>query len=298
MSSYASPGVGPAPLSVYFQANVSGGTGVYPSVEWSFGDGDIAGGISVRHVYPVAGTYNISLEVIDSSGASAWANLTVRVASTGVGTSLPPNPTNPGPSFSLSFLVGLAIGAGSAAAGTLGFWRIRAAREVGPGAPHPSREGSGRAIALAPGPGPTGPLGETSATVPPAPGVLPVAVPPRGPRRVSEEVVGHLRSLGHLTAEDLADPLRTQPGMVARLEVPQNVLSPVLRRLIDAGVVRAELRHVRSRTRRLKVYALTDRGEALARELRLRRAGQVGAPAAPEAYPPRTPARSEDKVPG
>lgn len=298
VSSYASPGIGPAPLNVYFQANVSGGTGVYPSVEWSFGDGDVAGGISVRHVYQSGGTYDVTLEVFDSSGTSAWANLTVHVAPNGVGTSLPTNPPTAGPSFSLSFVVGLALGAGSAAAGTLAFWRIRAGRAAAPGAILPGPHRSGPTLAEAPNSRSDRTFGPSSGATSPPAGVAPVVTSTREPRRISEEVVVHLRSLGRLTADDLADPFRTQPGMVARLEVPQNVLSPVLRRLTDAGVVRDELRHVRGRARRLKVYTLTDRGDALAREIRLRRSGSVGAPAAQDASFPRAPTRPEDHVPG
>ncbi|HEY6237961.1 MAG TPA: hypothetical protein VIZ68_02090, partial [Thermoplasmata archaeon] len=47
-------------------------------------------------------------------------------------------------------------------------------------------------------------------------------------------------------------------------------VSNVLRRLASSGLVVEELQHVQGQPRRLKVYRLSLRGEALARELRRR----------------------------
>ncbi|HEV2317755.1 MAG TPA: PKD domain-containing protein [Thermoplasmata archaeon] len=262
VTSYASPASGAAPLNVYFQANVSGGTGVYSSIAWTFGDGAAASGVSVRHTYAAGGSYSVTLEVVDSSDGHAWANLSVQV--TGTPSASGSTATGSGPSLGLSFALGAALGAGATAIGVLAVRRWRLAR-----------------------PSESPPLRPRQADVPTSPsGLVPAPAPPEANveektveedasrterRRISEEIVVHLLSLGRLTADEIPDPLRTQQGMVARLDVPQNVLSPVLRRLTDGGVVHSELRHVRGRSRRLKVYALTDRGIELARELRVRR---------------------------
>ncbi|MCI4351599.1 MAG: PKD domain-containing protein [Thermoplasmata archaeon] len=88
------------------------------------------------------------------------------------------------------------------------------------------------------------------------------------PRQLSSRLVVYLAGLGALRADDIPSVAWTQLGMSERLSARQNVISNVLRRLVAAGVVEEELRHVQRQPRRLKVYHLTVRGEALARDLR------------------------------
>jgi PKD domain len=88
------------------------------------------------------------------------------------------------------------------------------------------------------------------------------------PRQLSSRLVVYLAGLGALRADDIPSVAWTQLGMSDRLNARQNVISNVLRRLVAAGVVEEELRHVQRQPRRLKVYHLTVRGEALARDLR------------------------------
>jgi DNA-binding MarR family transcriptional regulator len=81
----------------------------------------------------------------------------------------------------------------------------------------------------------------------------------------------HLSAQGQLRDDEVATPGFTQGGMASALGVRQNSLTNVLRRLVAAGLLTEDVRHVKGRNRRLKVYRLTVRGEGLARELRLRR---------------------------
>ena len=97
------------------------------------------------------------------------------------------------------------------------------------------------------------------------------------PRQLSARLVVYLAGLGALRPDDIPSIAWTQFGMSDRLHARQNVISNVLRRLVAAGVVEEELRHVQRQPRRLKVYHLTVRGEALARDLR--RNGNGGEPA-------------------
>lgn len=66
-------------------------------------------------------------------------------------------------------------------------------------------------------------------------------------------------------------PVRTQAGLANVLTSNQSAVSKVLRRLVAAELVTEERRHVPGHTQRLKVYALTRRGETLARQVARRR---------------------------
>ncbi|MCI4328569.1 MAG: PKD domain-containing protein, partial [Thermoplasmata archaeon] len=94
------------------------------------------------------------------------------------------------------------------------------------------------------------------------------------PRRWSKEIVAYLGGLPTLGPDDIPTTDWTQKGMSERLGTGQNQVSNVLRRLVAAGIVLEDLQHVQGQPRRLKVYRLSMRGEALAREVRRRRAGQ------------------------
>jgi len=98
----------------------------------------------------------------------------------------------------------------------------------------------------------------------------PVAVSPEQVR-LSERIVVALAREGRLSEELPARPVRTQAGLVEKLGSNQSAVSKVLRRLVAADVLTEERRHVEGRDQRLKVYALTRRGELLAREVARRR---------------------------
>lgn len=91
--------------------------------------------------------------------------------------------------------------------------------------------------------------------------------------RLSMRIVLHLSSLGALGPHDVAPAGFTQAGMAAALGAKQNSLATVLKRLELAGVLTTDVRHIRGGARRMKVYRLTHRGEALARDLRSRTPG-------------------------
>lgn len=103
---------------------------------------------------------------------------------------------------------------------------------------------------------------------------------------MSQRIVLHLAGLGTLGADEVATLGFTQIGMSESLGVRQNALTNVLRRLVAAGIVSEDVRHVSGQPRRLKVYRLTSRGEALAKDLRRHRAAtrprdSPGGPGAP-----------------
>jgi PKD domain len=56
-----------APATFLFEADAQGGTEPY-SYSWDFGDQQQGTGISVHHTYQQAGTYTVTLAVIDSTG--------------------------------------------------------------------------------------------------------------------------------------------------------------------------------------------------------------------------------------
>jgi hypothetical protein len=83
---------------------------------------------------------------------------------------------------------------------------------------------------------------------------------------LARRVVVHLHSLGRLGTDDVAPVGFTQQGMVVALGVRQGTIVRVLQGLEAAGVLTVARRHVRGIDHRLKVYQLTARGEALARD--------------------------------
>lgn len=66
------PVSGGVPFKVTATASVSGGTGTYNPLSWSFGDGNSTTGVAqVTHTYTRGGTFLLSASVSDSSGKSA-----------------------------------------------------------------------------------------------------------------------------------------------------------------------------------------------------------------------------------
>jgi PKD repeat protein len=249
---------GVAPLTETFSASVSGGTGTYVNLTWSFGDGNTGEGNPVQYTFETPGTYHVRFEVFDSQNASANASVWVNVSAADV---VAPAP---GVGAVLPWAVG-GVAIGALAVWSLSRYRARAsARNHLPRGTSAPADAGGVAAATA-GPG------RSAAPEPPVrspEGRLPSpASPPEGSLRVSQRVILHLAQQGWLGENEVASVPFTQAGMSSALGIPQTSLTNVLRRLIAAGVISQDVRHVRGRDRRLKVYRLTPKGEALARDL-------------------------------
>jgi len=68
------------PLTAHFEGGVAGGVSL-ASVLWHFGDGTSASGsLSLNHTYLAAGTYNVTLELIDALGVLALATENVTLS--------------------------------------------------------------------------------------------------------------------------------------------------------------------------------------------------------------------------
>ena len=132
---------------------------------------------------------------------------------------------------------------------------------AGPAPPSPAISAPLPEPPAAPSPG--APVPGSPAPTTPAPGTV-----TREALRLSQRIVLHLARQGFLGPDEVAGVGFTQLGMSETLGVRQNALTNVLRRLVAAGVLSEDVRHVRGQPRRLKVYRLTSRGEALAKELR------------------------------
>lgn len=255
----ANPLTGVAPLTVTLQGSVTGGTGTYVALNWTFGDGGLGTGSFVQYTYTRSGRFYAALTVQDSNGSRAsggvWINVTTDGSSSAVGVT--------GAGAVQWAALGFALGLGVA----LVVFPLRAfvvRRRASSHVPPPSTTGtlSGPAEAV-PSVGPPGPaLAPPGSTPPPEAGEA---------LRTSQRLLVHLAGQGTLGPYDVAPPALTQGGMSTALGVRQNALTNVLRRLTDAGLIEAEVRHVHGQPRRLKVYRLTPRGQILARELRQRR---------------------------
>jgi PKD repeat protein len=65
--------------AVVFDASASSGTGAIVSYTWNFDDGGSDSGKTATHRFGVAGTYNVTLTVADSSGKTGSAAVPVKV---------------------------------------------------------------------------------------------------------------------------------------------------------------------------------------------------------------------------
>jgi DNA-binding MarR family transcriptional regulator len=88
---------------------------------------------------------------------------------------------------------------------------------------------------------------------------------------LSERIVVQLARQGRIEFEAPVRPTRTQQGLADALASNQSAVSKVLRRLEAADIVTGERRHIVGSGQRKKAYALTRRGELLAREVAHRR---------------------------
>src|SRR3989442_1724635 len=72
----ASPSTGTIPFAVSFNVTVSGGTPPY-AYSWDFGDGGSSTQSNPSHTYRVAGTYTVTVTVMDAGGQSVTRTTTV-----------------------------------------------------------------------------------------------------------------------------------------------------------------------------------------------------------------------------
>jgi hypothetical protein len=107
----------------------------------------------------------------------------------------------------------------------------------------------------------------------PTSGVPGTSLPSRPPRlrsdevRISERLLLELARLGRLNDETAPTDARTQRGLSVTVGASQSAVSKCLRRMITAGLVTEQRRHVVERRQRMKVYGLSRPGELLAREI-------------------------------
>lgn len=296
----ATPLSGSAPLTVRFSSSASGGSGTYVGATWTFGNGEVGSGFRVNETYTAPGSYHAILNVTDSDGRSGVAGVWINVSAGG---------TTPGPTVSTQALEIGATVAILAVGLAVVFYLFR--RE---GTPPPAERSGAVATTPLPPPAPTPPSPPPTPETPPLaaptpavspssevatpptaahvapvpeaeteatePAVIPVASRPSPPTvpgevlRLSQRLVLHLHRQGTLPPEAVAPPAFTQAGMAQALGTRQNTLATVLRRLVSAGVLTSDVRHVQGQPRRVKVYHLTPRGEALAKDLRIQ-AGRI-----------------------
>lgn len=278
----ATPTSGTPPLRVHFNISITGGTGTYASTAWAFGDGGAGLGTALEYTYERAGRYTATVTVRDSAGDMGNASVVISAQS----------PPSSAPGW-----VPWAVGGAAAvvALGAVAGWTWRRPR------PDPVREDgpiATRAPAATGGaPGTASPQGDRSGTdIPPPPasspenrspdpgatsavaGVPTIGTPPAERRQLSRAVLLHIGAQGRLAGDEVAPVGLTQSGMAQSLGVGQNSLTNVLRRLVAAGVLDQDVRHVRGQARRLRVYRLTGRGESLYQDLRRRRDPGTGPP--------------------
>ncbi|MHB8352545.1 MAG: PKD domain-containing protein [Thermoplasmata archaeon] len=299
---HASATAGLAPLKVLFEALPAGGTETYVGFHWSFGDGSNGTGTVVEHIYQAPGDYRVGLSLSDSAGVIAtnetWLNATGIPSGAAAGAPLWIIYALPTGLAVLAAAVVLAVGfrlgrrpekqAASAPA---------EAEAISPPTTETREE-----VDDPPGRAPISPGEESRAespsrldapeisggpplSPPVAPPILPPArtedsslwsAPPRGPppphpaplptpRQRTREVLVRLYRLGRVGRDEVPGSEWTQSGLSQALEIPQNALSNILRRLVAADILVEELSHVRGRPRRVKIYRLTREGETLAR---------------------------------
>ena len=258
----ATPMSGPAPLTVHFVASLTGGTGTYTAILWRFGDGGNGSGPDLEYTYDSPGQFTAVLNVTDSFGVTATTTIGISVASGTVGNSDSAPPT----AAELALPLALVLAGAAGVAVAYRSWVARRPTEPMEAPTHPSE---GPPATPSPGDG----VGAEEATSAPAtPESMAETSTGRGARedsrRLSERLLVHLYWYGRSASEGIAGPDSSQAGMARRLGTAQNSISKSLARLIDAGLVRAELRHVPGAPRRLKTYTLTPRGEAIARTIR------------------------------
>jgi PKD repeat protein/DNA-binding MarR family transcriptional regulator len=294
----ATPVSGIAPLVVHFSGTASGGSGTFLSANWSFGDGQSEPGFNLTYSYTIPGIYYATFLVVDAAHDSANATVAITVQEWA-----PPS-TSGGVNIGTVSLVTLLAASVAAFVGAVLYVRSHpypftsedGDGELGLEAVPGETEITERELDLEPTPDPF--EVEETAIVPTGPRFPPEAyqarfmdLAPRGPEalagpsddprsrpdpdrpKLSQRVILHLYSQPRLGDDEVATTAFTQAGMMEALEVPQSLLSNVLRRLQYSRILVQDVRHVQGSPRRLNVYRLSPKGEQLAE--RLRRAGEA-----------------------
>jgi PKD repeat protein len=273
----ASPSLGHYPLTVWLNATVRGGTGTYVAFYWAFGDGNVGSGLSVRYTYASPGRYQANFTATDTGGISANASTTITVlaASTGVNRS---SASGGAPSYPFTTPLALTI-LGLAGLGALGIYGTSRRFRAPPGArgstaletPSAPPAGGPTAPPAVIGATPTAAVGGAGRAVAMESAPIPLMARPAPlstPTRITDALLRHLVGLPQLYPGDLPSKAWTQAGIAEAVGAGQSAVSRVLRRLIAAGIVTSETRHVAGSPRRVRIYRLTDRGERLGRALR------------------------------
>ncbi|MCI4368738.1 MAG: hypothetical protein L3K09_04165 [Thermoplasmata archaeon] len=86
--------------------------------------------------------------------------------------------------------------------------------------------------------------------------------------RISARLLLHISRQPQFAPRETVPEALTQAGMAETLGVSQGAISSALTRLVDGGVLRVGLNHVRGRFKRLKVYQLTPEGMSIVRHIR------------------------------
>lgn len=263
----ASVSTGRVPLTVTFMSQVSGGTGTYVNYSWNFGDGGSGSGSSIRYTYFHSGTFHAVLTVFDSSNASSAGGVWVNATSAETPrTNLWAVVEGVAPWLVAGVLIGMVVAWSLSRRPVT--WRSEESDLSRRGPPPPSSldavTGAGPSTLSGPG------VGSPSTDPRPSGVRASLGSQPSGTLLISQRVILQLFSLGRLGSDEVAPTGFTQQGLSEALETPQNSLTNVLRRLVAAGILVEDTRHVTGRDRRLKVYRLTTRGEGLASDLRRR----------------------------
>jgi PKD repeat protein len=300
---------------VRFTVDLTGGTGAYSFARWTFGDGDSATGFNVSYTYAAPGNYTAALTVIDSANQTAADQVAIQVNASD-GHSSPGGGGSMGLLSAWEIVAILLAVVVLVGFGVVRWWargRTNGPRDdldvesprTGTGPPGPEGDlgaPSPETPAPASAPSPTfvevvvPPAREAAPSLPIAPvaateslgpaleTTAPRTTPPpvdepSGPRlKLSQRVMLHLYLQGHLADGEVAPVGFTQGGMADKLEVAQSPLSSVLRRLLVAGLVTQDTRHVRGQPRRLRVYRLTPVGDVVARDLYRQSLGEGESP--------------------
>jgi PKD repeat protein len=270
----STPDSGTAPLRVAFQAVAFGGSGTYDRFDWSFGDGGLGSGPQVNHTFATTGQFLVTLNVTDTDGSAGSAQTQIVVTPTASGSSLPPWARSAeawatwllgGLSVVLAIVLVILLRSSAALRRSRDEPRTGTPGSDGTaGAVRPESTELARSSEAAPPPSRTTPS--------PVRGALPAEDlrPSRELLLTSERLILHIAAQGTLRPDEVATTRFTQAGIHSALGVSQSSISNALRRLERAGIVEHDVRHVQRARRRVKVYTLTARGYALAKELRTR----------------------------
>jgi len=270
-----------------FQGTAFGGSGTYVAYLWTFGDDGVGSGADLQHRFNFSGNYTVHLTVWDTANATADSSVVIAVGPSN--TSAPAGASGGAAFPTVLVLAGLAIGGvATITAVALARWVALRRRERGmpidaggtvadpPDPPFPA-DPPERPEEVYGGPFVAPPVDRAAIAAPvdpPPPGPAGLPVPEVAPvfaarRALAQRLILELSTVPREWDRSVAPALATQAGLAGRLGVQQSAISKVLRGLEAAAIVRSEIGHAHGASRRVRVYALTDRGERAARALQL-----------------------------